>query len=58
MTVRFDQYVVDTDRLELRRDGDLVGIEPQVFSILAYLIDNRDRVVSKDEGCVSKVVEI
>ena len=49
MTVHFDQYVVDTDRLELRRDGASVDIEPQVFSVLVYLIENRDRVVSKDE---------
>ena len=49
MTVRFDQYVVETDRLELLRDGERVDIEPQVFSLLTYLIENRDRVVSKDE---------
>ena len=49
MTIRFDRYVVDTDRLELQRDGARVDIEPQVFSLLTYLIENRDRVVSKDE---------
>ena len=45
MTIRFDRYVVDTDRLELQRDGARVDIEPQVFSLLTYLIENRDRVV-------------
>src|SRR5262249_48493660 len=29
--------------------GDLVAIEPQVFDLLAFLVSNRDRVVSKDD---------
>lgn len=45
----FDQCVFDLNRLQLMRDGQAVPIEPQVFSLLRYLIDNRDRVVSKDE---------
>ena len=46
---RFDAFSLDTESLELRDGDDPVAVEPQVFSILAYLIDNRDRVVSKDE---------
>lgn len=49
MIYRFDPYSLDTDSLELTRGGDVIAIEPQVFSILAYLIENRDRVISKDE---------
>jgi TolB-like protein len=48
MIYRFDQCVMDTERLELRRDGALVTVEPQVFSLLVHLIENRDHVVSKD----------
>jgi TolB-like protein len=46
---RFERYVVDTDRRELRRSGDLVPLAPQVFDILVYLIRHRERVISKDD---------
>ena len=49
MIYSFDAFSLDTDSLELRQDGGAVAVEPQVFSVLAYLIGNRDRVVSKDE---------
>lgn len=45
----FDAYAIDPDRRELRRGGELVDIEPQVFDLLVYIVRNRDRVVSKDE---------
>jgi TolB-like protein len=45
----FEDYVLDTDRRELRRGGDLLGTEPKVFDLLVYLITNRERVVSKDD---------
>jgi DNA-binding winged helix-turn-helix (wHTH) protein/pimeloyl-ACP methyl ester carboxylesterase len=45
----FDQYALDTDRRELKRGGELVAMEPQVFDLLVYLVENRDRVVSKDD---------
>jgi DNA-binding winged helix-turn-helix (wHTH) protein len=40
---------IDTDTYELRRDGNLVPVEPQVFDLLVFLLDNADRVVTKDE---------
>ncbi len=49
MQISFDNCLLDTDRRELRRDSRLVAIEPQVFDILVYLVENRDRVVSKDD---------
>ena len=45
----FEGYVLDTDRRELRLGADLVPVEPQVFDVLAYLIENRERVVSKED---------
>src|SRR5882757_1858781 len=44
----FEDYVLDPDRRELRREGRLLPIEPKVFDLLVHLISNRDRVVSKD----------
>jgi TolB-like protein/cytochrome c-type biogenesis protein CcmH/NrfG len=45
----FADQTLDTDRRELSRGRDRVAIEPQVFDLLVYLLENRDRVVSKDD---------
>jgi DNA-binding winged helix-turn-helix (wHTH) protein len=45
----FDGYLLDTDRRELHRGSALVALEPQVFDLLAFLVCDRDRVVSKDD---------
>lgn len=49
MRYHFDDCVLDPDRRELRRAGDPVEIEPQVFDLLEYLIRTRDRVASRDD---------
>jgi len=45
----FKHFTLDNVRRELRARGTVVPIEPQVFDLLVYLIENRDRVVSKDD---------
>jgi DNA-binding winged helix-turn-helix (wHTH) protein len=49
MQIGFEDCLLDTDRRELRRGSELVALEPQVFDVLIYLVENRDRVVSKDD---------
>ncbi len=49
MQFLFENHVLDTDRRELRRGSQPVAVEPQVFDLLIYLVENRDRVVSKDD---------
>ena len=49
MRFLFADYALDRERRELRRGGDLVQVEPQVFDLLAYLVAHRDRVVSKND---------
>ena len=49
MQFSFGSCSIDCDLRELRRSGELVSVEPQVFDVLAYLIRNRDRVVSRDD---------
>ena len=49
MRFAFDACELDVQRLELRRDGQGVAVEPQVFDVLVYLLRHRDRVVSKEE---------
>ena len=49
MILEFEGYRLEMRSFELRHDGEQIAVEPQVLEILAYLIANRDRVVSKDE---------
>jgi pimeloyl-ACP methyl ester carboxylesterase/DNA-binding winged helix-turn-helix (wHTH) protein len=49
MQFLFDDQLLDVDRRELRRGARQIEMEPQVFDLLAYLLQNRDRVVSKDD---------
>ena len=49
MLFLFEDFVLDSDRRELRAGGTIVPIEPQAFDLLVYLIENRDRVISKDD---------
>jgi TolB-like protein/cytochrome c-type biogenesis protein CcmH/NrfG len=49
MQFLFSDQVLDTDRRELCRGRDRVSIEPQVFDLLVFLMQNHDRVVSKDD---------
>jgi TolB-like protein len=49
MIYRFDAFELDTAAQELRRGGLVLPVEPQVFALLVYLVDNRDRVVSRDD---------
>ncbi|MGA2055512.1 MAG: winged helix-turn-helix domain-containing tetratricopeptide repeat protein [Bradyrhizobium sp.] len=45
----FSEHSLDTDRRELHRGSEAVALEPQVFDLLVYLVENRDRVVNKDD---------
>ena len=49
MIYRFGDCEVDTKLLELRRDGEVHKMDPLSFDLLVYLIENRDRVVTRDE---------
>jgi DNA-binding winged helix-turn-helix (wHTH) protein len=46
---RFEAYALDADRYELRREADLVAVEPQVLGVLLHLVRNRGRLVSRDD---------
>ncbi len=45
----FDDHVLDDERRELSRGAEPIAVEPQVFDLLIYLVQNRGRVVSKDD---------
>jgi Tol biopolymer transport system component/DNA-binding winged helix-turn-helix (wHTH) protein len=47
--VEFGEITVDLRRVEVRRAGAPVALEPKAFDVLRHLIENRDRLVGKDE---------
>ncbi len=49
MTYSFGDCVLDLQRFELRRAGERLKVEPQVFDVLALLVRERQRVVTKEE---------
>src|SRR3989475_835932 len=51
MIYRFADCVLDTQLYILDRAGQRTRLAPKVFEVLCYLIEHRDRVVSKQELC-------
>ena len=49
MIYRFDRFDLDTAKVELRADGAVIALEPQVFALLALLVANSERLVSREE---------
>ena len=49
MIYQFGPFELDVARVEFREDGQQRPIEPQVFALLALLLEHRDRLVSRDE---------
>ena len=49
MRYAFGEYELDAQLYELRYAGTLLKIEPQVFNVLAYLIQHRHRTVPRQE---------
>jgi TolB-like protein len=49
MIYRFGHFELDMARVELRAGGEPCALEPQVFALLALLVENRERLVSRDE---------
>ncbi|MEO7206565.1 MAG: winged helix-turn-helix domain-containing protein [Steroidobacteraceae bacterium] len=56
MIYRFGPFELDMAKVELRADGKARSVEPQVFALLALLVENRERLVTKDE-IIEKVWE-
>lgn len=49
MIYQFDDCELDPGRVVLRRNGEAVAVEPQVFDVLRCLIERRGQVVTKEE---------
>ncbi|MEO1079887.1 MAG: tetratricopeptide repeat protein [Pseudomonadota bacterium] len=48
-TFSFDEFEIHVERRELLRDDAAVVVEPRVFDLIVYLVENRNSAVSKDE---------
>jgi len=49
MIYRLRGCELDAARFELKRNGETVSVEPQVLELLLYLIEHRDRAVTRNE---------
>jgi DNA-binding winged helix-turn-helix (wHTH) protein len=47
--ILFDNYQLNTETQELSQAGRLIPLTPKAYAVLAHLIANRDRLVSKEE---------
>ena len=49
MIFSFNQFTLDTGQYRLSSADGEVSVEPLVFDLLAYFVENRERVVGRDE---------
>lgn len=49
MRYLFEDFELEPMKGELRREGLLVAVEPQVFALLLLLVENAERMVAKEE---------
>ena len=49
MIYKFGPFALDLATVELRHGDNVCNLEPQVFALLALLVENRERLVSKEE---------
>ncbi len=49
MIYEFEGFELDMQAVELRADGSPVALQPQVFDLLFLLVENHERMVTRDE---------
>ncbi|MCU7842218.1 MAG: winged helix-turn-helix domain-containing protein [Candidatus Thiodiazotropha sp. (ex Monitilora ramsayi)] len=49
MILRFADIEINTDRYELRRNGELVDVEPLVFDLLVHFVKHVNTLFTRDE---------
>ncbi|VAW38209.1 Adenylate cyclase [hydrothermal vent metagenome] len=49
MIYTFKNFTINTDNFQLLKNDESLSIEPQVFNIILYLVENQDRVISRNE---------
>jgi TolB-like protein/DNA-binding winged helix-turn-helix (wHTH) protein len=51
MIYQFGECTFDTSAYSVQRGGQRIRLRPKVFRVCRYLVEHRDRVVSRDELC-------
>jgi DNA-binding winged helix-turn-helix (wHTH) protein len=51
MIYHFGECVLDTQLYSVQRGGQSIRLRPKVFRMCLYLLEHRDRVVSREELC-------
>lgn len=49
MIYTFGAFTADSTLFELRRNGETMAIEPLVFNVLLCLLENREKIVTRDD---------
>ncbi len=49
MIYKFNNTVLDTEKYILLTDGNEIPVEPQVFNLIIFLIENSNKIVSREE---------
>ena len=49
MIYTFDDFELDLARVELRQGGQVCPVEPQVFALIALLVEHRERLTVTPE---------
>jgi len=49
MIYQFKDFELDSTNFSLRKNGKNIDIKPQVFDLITYLIENHNRLVTRDE---------
>ncbi|VAW41757.1 hypothetical protein MNBD_GAMMA01-1443 [hydrothermal vent metagenome] len=49
MRYKFNNIEIDTEKFSLLTNGKEIAVEPQVFNLIVYLIEHKNKIVSRDE---------
>ena len=49
MKYLFEEFELDTEKLELTRSGEPVRLEPQVLALIELLVSNAERAVKRSQ---------
>ena len=49
MIYQVADFQIDTENFVIVKHGEPLAVEPKVFDLIVYLIDHRDRLVTRDE---------
>lgn len=49
MLYQLNNREVDVDLYQIRHDGKVLAVEPKVFDLIVYLLEHRERIISRAE---------